>query len=133
MKLKNVRIPAMAVVLLSASFAALAQESTATVSLGDLYERYADADYSSMAMPEFGQEITVSGIALDVPQSLAGNALLSAGEEGWSDELARLTAVDDSESRKLEALQPGEAFTAVCTLGMTSNSPEMSLQDCAFK
>ena len=105
------------------------------ISLGQLYAKYADEDYSSMSMPELNQEFAITGIVLGHSRSAVGHSsILFAGDDAASDEeLARLGARDEHESKKMDALKVGDRFAAVCVLDMTSGSRFMSLSDCVFK
>ncbi|CAB3723965.1 hypothetical protein LMG24076_04900 [Trinickia soli] len=106
-------------------------------SLGQLYAKFADSDYSSLSMPELNQRVAITGVVLGHTSSIVGgHSILSAGDEQAPDEeLARLGTRDPSEDKKMNALAEGARFSAVCVLDMTSGSGGgyMSFSDCVFK
>ncbi|WP_347905181.1 hypothetical protein [Pseudomonas purpurea] len=103
------------------------------VDLGALYDSYVEHNQSSMNMPQFKQEILVSGTVLGVSKNFSGDPVMNAGVADSDEELARLTGFDADESKKMEAMAVGTDFNAVCVLGMTMGSDFMALSDCVFK
>ncbi|WP_296945497.1 hypothetical protein [uncultured Massilia sp.] len=82
---------------------------------------------------ETTKKVLISGMALDVKQSLSGNSILKVGAHANSQELARLTAADETQENKLNALQAGAKFKAVCDLAFSSGAQYMSFEGCVFK
>lgn len=119
-------------VILAASVA-MAQSAPKAVDLSKLYGRFEKAGYSSLELMDTTQRVLISGVALDVSQSLDGNSILKVGVHDNSQELARLTAADDAQENKLKAMQAGAKFKAVCDLAFSSGAQYMSFQGCVFK
>ncbi|WP_266158698.1 hypothetical protein [Dyella silvatica] len=101
--------------------------------LSTLYKSFTDKGSSTSDMPEYEQEILVSGVVLNQSESLTGDALMSAGSAQSDDELARITPADEKEGAKMKALAVGSAFQAVCVVGFASGSAYIPLTDCVFK
>lgn len=101
--------------------------------LSKLYERFEEAGYSTLELMENTKRVLISGVVLDVGQSLNGNPIFKVGAHPNSQELARLTAADDTQENKLNALQAGVKFKAVCDLAFSSGAQYMSFQGCVFK
>lgn len=91
------------------------------------------AGYSSLELIETTKGVLISGVILDVSKSFRGNSILKVGIRANSQELARLSAADDAQEEKLNALQPGVKFKAVCDLAFSSGAQYMSFQNCVFK
>jgi hypothetical protein len=119
-------------VMIAASMA-MAESEPKAVDLSKLYGRFEKAGYSSLELMETTKRVLISGVALDVSQSLSGNLILKVGVHANSQELARLTAADDAQENKLKALQAGAKFKAVCDLAFSSGAQYMSFQECVFK
>ncbi len=104
--------------------------------LFDLYSRYAKNGYAVDDLPEFGDDklVLISGTAISHTRSMTGDAMLIAGEPTRSKEgFARLSAYDDEESKKMDALPAGSKFKAICSLDLTSGTRYIGLSDCVFK
>ena len=82
---------------------------------------------------EATKQVLISGVVLDVSESFSGNSILKVGTPANSQELARLSAADDAQEDKLNALQAGIKFKAVCDLAFSSGARYMSFQNCVFK
>jgi hypothetical protein len=119
----------------NASYAKDSSSKQKSVTLGQMYAKYADSNYSSDSMPEFNQTVAITGVVLGHSKSLVGSrSILSAGDDAESgEELARLGARGSRENRKMDALEVGSQFTAVCVLDMTSGASYMSFSNCVFK
>lgn len=102
------------------------------IDLGDLYEQYENNNYSSMSMPQFRQDILISGEVIGMSKGITGKSILFAGSQDYDGELARLSPMDEDEAKKMSRLQEGQPFQAACSLGMTMGSDWMSLQECVF-
>ena len=129
MQLKKFIVFASAILAVSMAMAATPK----TVGLGELYGKYEKAGYSSLELTESTKRVLVSGVVLDVSQSLVGNSILKVGTGANSQELARLAAADDAQESKLSSLQAGQKFKAVCDLAFTSGTRYLSFQACVFK
>lgn len=124
-------------------FTALLFSATASVATGAakpkamdlsaLYKSYTDNGSSTLHMPEYDQEILVSGVVLGQSEGITGSALMSAGSAQSEDELARITPADEKEGAKMKALPEGSAFKAICVVGFASGSAYIPLTDCVFK
>jgi hypothetical protein len=119
-------------VILATSMA-MAEPTPKAVDLSKLYGRFAKAGYSSMELMETTKRVLISGVALDVSESLRGDSILKVGAHAGSQELARLTAADDAQENKLKALKAGAKFKAVCDLAFSSGAQYMSFEGCVFK
>lgn len=126
------RIIVTASVIVAAS-TAIAEPAPKAVDLSKLYGLFEKSGYSSLELMETTKRVLISGVALDVGQSLSGNLILKVGAHANSQELARLTAADDTQENKLKALQAGAKFKAVCDLAFSSGAQYMSFQECVFK
>ncbi|AVR97038.1 hypothetical protein [Pseudoduganella armeniaca] len=126
------KIVAAASLALAASMA-MAQSAPKSVDLAKLYGRYEKAGYSSLELLETSKGVLISGVVLGVGESFDGNSILKAGARANSPEIARLSAADEAQGNKLNALQAGAKFSAVCDLGFSSGARYMSFQDCVFK
>jgi hypothetical protein len=111
----------------------MAEPAPKAVDLGKLYGHFEKAGYSSLELMETTKRVLISGVALDVSESFGGNSILKVGVRANSKELARLTAADDAQENKLNAVQVGAKFKAVCDLAFSSGTQYMSFQDCVFK
>ena len=118
--------------MLAASMA-MAEPAPKAVDLSKLYGRFEKAGYSSLELMETTKRVLISGVVLDVSQSFGGNSILKVGVHANSQELARLTAADDAQENKLNALQAGAKFKAVCDLAFSSEAQYMSFEGCVFK
>jgi hypothetical protein len=112
---------------------AMAEPAPKAVDLGKLYGQFEKAGYSSQELMETTKRVLISGVALDVSESFGGDSILKVGARANSKELARLTAADDAQENKLNAMQVGAKFKAVCDLAFSSGTQYMSFQDCVFK
>lgn len=130
MQLKNNIIAAS--IMLAASMAT-AEPTPKAVDLSKLYERFEKSGYSSLELMDTTKRVLISGIALDVSESFSGNSVLKVGAHANSQELARLTAADDTQESKLKALRAGAKFKAVCDLAFSSGAQYMSFEGCVFK
>lgn len=119
-------------VMLVASMA-MAESTPKAVDLSKIYARFEKAGYSSLELMETTQGVLISGVALDVSESFNGNSILKVGVHANSQELARLTAADDAQEKKLMAVPIGAKFKAVCDLAFSSGAQYMSFQECVFK
>lgn len=119
-------------ILLAASMAT-AESAPKAVDLNKLHGQFEKAGYSSLELMESTKRVLISGVALDVSQSFSGNSILKVGAHANSRELARLTAADDTQENKLNALQAGAKFKAVCDLAFSSGAQYMSFEGCFFK
>lgn len=119
-------------VILAASMA-MAESASKAVDLSKLYGRFEKAGHSSLELMETTKRVLISGVALDVSQSFNGNSILKVGAHANSRELARLTAADDTQENKLNALQAGAKFRAVCDLAFSSGAQYMSFEGCVFE
>ncbi|MCS0633057.1 hypothetical protein NX786_27350 [Telluria mixta] len=126
------RIIVAASVTLAASMAT-AESAPKAVDLVKLYGRFEKAGYTSLELMETTKQVLISGIVLDISQSLSGDSILKVGSHAGSQELARLTADDDAQENKLKALQAGAKFKAVCDLAFSSGTQYMSFEGCVFK
>lgn len=126
------KIAVTASVMLAASMA-MAEPAPKAVDLSKLYGRFEKAGYSSLELMETTKRVLISGVALDVSQSFSGNSILKVGVHANSQELARLTAADDAQENKLNALQAGAKFKAVCELAFSSGAQYLSFEGCVFK
>ena len=61
------------------------------------------------------------------------SSILKVSAHANSQELARLTAADETQENKLKALQAGAKFKAVCDLAFSSGAQYMSFEGCVFK
>ena len=118
--------------MLAASMA-MAEPVLKAVDLSKLYGRFEKAGYSSLELMETTKRVLISGVVLDVSQSFSGNSILKVGVHANSQELARLTAADETQENKLKALQAGAKFKAVCDLAFSSGAQYMSFEGCIFK
>jgi hypothetical protein len=125
MEMQFKKIAAAASLIVAASFT-MAEPAQKSVDLGKLYTLFERSGYSSLELMETTKHVLISGVALDVSQSLNGNPILRAGASANSKELARLTAADDAQENKLQALETGMKFKAVCDLAFSSGSQYMS-------
>jgi len=82
---------------------------------------------------ETTKKVLISGVALGVSQSFSNNSILKVGVYANSQELARLTAAEETQENKLKALQAGAKFKAVCDLAFSSGTQYMSFEGCVFK
>jgi hypothetical protein len=82
---------------------------------------------------ETTKRVLISGVVLDVSQSFSSNSILKVGVHANSQELARLTAADETQENKLKTLQAGAKFKAVCDLAFSSGAQYMSFEECVFK
>jgi hypothetical protein len=112
---------------------AMAEPAPKAVDLGKLYDRFEKAGYSSLELMGTTKRVLISGVALDVSESFSGNSILKVGVRTKSQELARLTAADDTQENKLKTLQAGAKFKAVCDLAFSSQAQYMSFEGCVFK
>ena len=119
--------------LLLVSSMAVAESAQKTIDLSKLHGIYEKSGYSSLDLTHANRRILISGIALDVGQSLTGSSILKVSAHANSQELARLTAADDANENKLKSVQAGAKFKAVCDLGFTSGTQYLSFQECVFK
>lgn len=119
-------------VMLVAS-AAMAEPAPKKADLATIFERFKKAGYSSIELMATTKRVLISGIVFDVSQSFTGNSILIVGAQANSQELARLTAADDVQENKLQALEAGAKFTAICDLAFSSQARYMSFQGCVFK
>ncbi len=126
------KITVAASVMLAASMA-MAEPVPKTADLSKLYGRFEKAGYSSLELMETIKRVLISGVALDVSQSFSGNSILKVGAHAKSQELARLTAADDTQENQLNALQAGAKFKAACDLAFSSGAQYMSSQGCVFE
>lgn len=55
--------------------------------------------YSSLELMETTKRVLISGVTLEVSESLSGNSILKAGAYANSQELARLSAADDTQEK----------------------------------
>jgi len=116
-----------------ASSMATAEPAPKAVDLGKLYGRFEKAGYSSLELMEATKQVLISGVVLDVVDSFSGNSILKVGTSANSQELARLSAADDAQEDKLNALQAGAKFKSICDLAFSSGARYMSFQNCVFK
>lgn len=112
---------------------AMAEATPKAIDLKKLHGRFEKAGYSSLELMDATKQVLISGVTLGVSQSFVGNSILKAGTHANSQELARLTAADDAQEKKLNALEAGAKFTAVCDLAFSSGAQYMSFQECIFK
>jgi hypothetical protein len=119
-------------IALAASIA-MAESAPKAVDLSKIYGLFEKCGYSSLELMETTKRVLISGVALDVSQSLSGNLILKVGAHANSQELARLTAADDTQKSKLKALQAGAKFKAICDLAFSSGAQYMSFQECVSK
>jgi hypothetical protein len=129
-KLKKIIVAAG--VILAASIATAESEPKA-IDLSKLYGRFEKSGYSSLELMETTKQVLISGTALDVSQSFNGNSILIVGAHANSQELARLTAANDTQENKLKAFKAGSKFKAVCDLAFSSGTQYMSFEECVFK
>ena len=122
-----------AATLMLAASMAMAESAPKAVDLNKLYGRFEKSGYSSLELMETTKRVLISGVALDVMQSFSGNSILKVGVHANSQELARLTAADETQENKLKALQAGAKFKAVCDLAFSSGAQYMSFEGCVFK
>ena len=122
-----------AATLMLAASMAMAEPAPKAVDLNKLYGRFGKSGYSSLELMETTKRVLISGVALDVMQSFSGNSILKVGLHANSQELARLTAADETQENKLKALQAGAKFKAVCDLAFSSGAQYMSFEGCVFK
>ena len=130
MQFEKIAIAASAI--LAASIA-MAESTPKLFDLNKIYAHYEKAGYLSLELMDSTKRALISGIVLDVSQSLNGNSILKVGTHTNSQELARLTAADDTQEIKLKAFQAGAKFKAVCDLAFSSGTQYMSFQGCIFK
>jgi hypothetical protein len=126
------KIIAAASVILATSMT-MAEPAPKAIDLSKLYGRFEKSGYSSLDLMETTKRVLISGVALDVSQSFSGNSILKVGAHANSQELARLTAADDTQEHKLKALQAGAKFKAICDLAFSSEAQYLSFQGCVFK
>lgn len=122
-----------AATLMLAASMAMAESAPKAVDLNKLYGHFEKSGYSSLELMETTKRVLISGVALDVTQSFSGNSILKVGAHANSQELARLTAADETQENKLKALQAGAKFKAVCDLAFSSGAQYMSFEGCVFK
>ena len=130
MKLKITR--AIFSITLAASMS-MAESAPRTADLNKLYGLFEKAGYSSLELMGTTKEVLISGVVLDIEESFSGNSILKVGMRANSQELARLSAADDAQEERLNALQAGAKFKAVCDLAFSSGARYMSFQNCIFK
>lgn len=118
--------------MLAASMA-MAEPAPKAVDLSKLYGRFENSGYSSLELMETTKQVLISGVALGVSQSFSNNSILRVGVHANSQELARLTAADENQENKLNALQPGAKFEAICDLAFSSGAQYMSFEGRVFK
>ena len=126
------KIIATASVMLAASMA-MAESAPKAVDLRKLYRLFEKSGYPSLELMETTKRVLISGVALDVGQSFDDKSILKIGTHADSQGLARLTAADEAQEKKLKALRAGAKFKAICDLAFSSGSKYMSFQDCVFK
>lgn len=119
--------------LILVSSIAVAESTQKTVDLRKLYGIYEKSGYSSLELTKENSRVLISGIALDIGQSITGNSILKVSAHANSQELARLAAADDINENKLKSFQAGAKFRAVCDLGFTSGTQYLSFRECIFK
>jgi hypothetical protein len=130
MKLRKITMAASVVL---ATSMAMAESAPRAVDLKKLYARYEKAGYSSLELIDTTKRVLISGIVLDVGESLNGNLVLAVGVHANSQQLARLTSADDAQESKLKSLQVGAKVMAVCDLAFSSGAQHFSFQECSFK
>jgi len=117
-------------VFVTTSMASMASGSA--MPIGQLYQAYIDAGYSSTSLPQYGHPVTVEATVLEVSNNRSGNTLLRVSASTAVDEVARLLPADKRAEAKMQALKFGQTFVATCTLGLTSGSDYMSLKHCTL-
>lgn len=130
MHLKKITLTAS--VMLAATMA-MAEPAPKAIDLSELYGRFEKSGYSSLELMETTKKVLISGVALGVSQSFSNNSILKVGVYANSQELARLTAAEETQENKLKALQAGAKFKAVCDLAFSSGTQYMSFEGCVFK
>ncbi|GGY74587.1 hypothetical protein ACFFTM_00600 [Pseudoduganella plicata] len=119
--------------IMLASSMAMAGPAPKAVDLAKLYGHFEKAGYSSLELMKATKQVLISGIVLEVAESFSGNSILKVGTPANPQELARLSAADDAQEDKLNALQAGIKFKAVCDLACSSGVRYMSFQNCVIK
>lgn len=104
-----------------------------TVELDDLYARYQQADYSTLELEEFDQEIEFKGVIAGRDHNLSGGTVFDISSPSDPETaVARLLPREDVE-KKFQKLKDGQSIQAKCILGMASGSDFMTLDECELK
>jgi hypothetical protein len=127
---KKIIMTASVIFTASMTMAEPAQKAT---DLNELYELFEKSGYSSLELMETTKRVFISGIALNITQSFSGNSILEVSAHTDSKKLARLTAANDAQEKKLTSFRSGAEFKAVCDLAFSSGSQYISFTECIFK
>lgn len=100
--------------------------------LSKLHAAYVKAGNSTLSLPQYDQQVSISGVMIDVGANLSGEPVLSAGASGSDDVLARLSTSSDKEAARMAKLKPGSRFKATCTLKFAMGSDWIPFGDCTF-
>ena len=104
-----------------------------TVQLDELYQRYSEADYSSLELAEYNTEVDFQAIVSALDENIEGSVLLEvAGLKDPTTALARVVPVDTA-AAQFSKLQEGQKVHLKCTVEMASGSEYLSLGECAVK
>ncbi|MDM1763683.1 MULTISPECIES: hypothetical protein [unclassified Acinetobacter] len=104
-----------------------------TVQLDELYQRYSEADYSSLELAEYNTEVDFQAIVSALDENIEGGVLLEvAGLKDSTTALARVVPVDTA-AAQFSQLQEGQKVHLKCTVEMASGSEYLSLGECAVK
>ena len=105
-----------------------------TVQLDELYQRYSEADYSSLELAEYNTEVDFQAIVSALDENIEGGVLLEvAGLKDPATALARVVPVDTAAAAQFSQLQEGQKVHLKCTVEMASGSEYLSLGECAVK
>ncbi|WP_173911194.1 hypothetical protein [Acinetobacter sp. Marseille-Q1618] len=104
-----------------------------TVQLDELYQRYVEADYSSMELPEYNNEVDFKAVVAALDENMEGGVLVEfASPNDPETALTRATPADRA-AAKFSQLKEGQMVQVKCTVEMASGSEYLSLGECNLK
>lgn len=102
------------------------------IQLDEIYQRYSEADYSSLELPEYNTEIDFQAVVTALDENLEGGILLDvASVNDPETALARATPTETA-TAQFSQLQEGQKVHLKCTVEMASGSEYLSLGECSI-
>ncbi|WP_018606546.1 hypothetical protein [Uliginosibacterium gangwonense] len=128
--MKSTKKLLVAVILVGLACTAYAKDKSGIAKIDNLYRAFVKDGNSTLNLPEYGQSIKLQAVALEVRDSMSGDAFLSVGAKANGKELARLV-FDDEDA--LANIQPGQQILAECEMGFSSGTNYIPFESCQIK
>lgn len=99
-------------ILLSQTSVSFAQ----TVQLDELYQRYVEADYSSLELPEYNNEVDFKAVVAALDENMEGGVLAELSSPNDPETALTRATPADRAAAKFSQLKEGQTVQVKCTV-----------------